>query len=58
MEIVKIKNIKTGIIKNVDKKIAGDFLGTKEWSVFKEEKEENSKRYSIDERKIDVKDKK
>lgn len=38
MDKVKIKNIKTGIIKEVPKAIASDFLGTNEWEMVVEEK--------------------
>lgn len=33
MEKVKVKNKKTGIVKEVNKSVAGDFLGTKEWEI-------------------------
>jgi len=39
MDKVKIKNVKTGAIEEVKKEIAGDFLGTKEWVMYEEVKE-------------------
>lgn len=47
MEKVKVKNKKTGIVKEVNKSIASDFLGTKEWEI------DNSKekKYEIPENK-------
>ena len=36
MEKVKVKNKKTGVIKEVKKAVASDFLGTKEWEMAKD----------------------
>lgn len=33
MEKVKVKNKKTGVIKEVNKAVASDFLGTNEWEM-------------------------
>lgn len=40
MEKVKVKNIKTGVVKIVDKAIAGDYLGMKDWKLATAEKQE------------------
>lgn len=47
MEKVKVKNKKTGVIKEVNKTVAGDFLGTKQWEVYTE----NAKKYEMPENK-------
>ena len=47
MEKVKVKNLKTGIVKEVNKSVAGDFLGTKEWEI----DTEKEKKYEIPENK-------
>ena len=51
MDKVKVINKKTGVVKEVKKTLAGDFVGTHEWEVYtkpekkifnvKENKEEN-----------------
>lgn len=39
MAKVKVQNIKTGVVKEVEKAIASDYIGTKEWKlVTKEER--------------------
>lgn len=43
MEMVKVKNIKTGAIKEVKKSLASDYLKTGEFVVAKEEKKIESK---------------
>lgn len=35
----KVKNIKTGIIKEIPDEILSDYLSTKEWEVVKDKKE-------------------
>lgn len=45
MEKVKVKNKKTGVVKEVNKAVASDFLGTKEWELA------NEKKYEIPENK-------
>lgn len=37
-DTVKVKNIKTGVIKEVSKSIAGDFIGTNEFVIYEEKK--------------------
>lgn len=56
MDKVKIKNIKTGAIEEVKKEIAGDYLGTGEWTLVnsvqpKEETKEFKKPIFIKEEK-------
>lgn len=52
MDKVKIKNIKTGAIEEVKKEIAGDFLGTREWTLVDiEEPKEEKKPIFIKEEK-------
>lgn len=36
MEKVKVKNIKTGVVKEIPKAIAGDYIGMKDWTLFAE----------------------
>jgi len=43
MEKVKIQDIKTGAIKEVNKSIAGDFIGTGKFCLYEEKKEEPKK---------------
>lgn len=38
MSKVKIKNIKTGAIKEVEKSLAGDFIGTRRFELVEEKK--------------------
>lgn len=40
--MVKIKNIKNGVIKEVADNIASDFIGTKEWELLVENKEKTN----------------
>lgn len=40
---IKIKNKMTNVVKTVDKNIADDFLGTKEWELVKDVAKETSK---------------
>lgn len=47
MEKVKVKNKKTGIVKEINKNVASDFLGTKEWEVYSEQE----RKYEIPENK-------
>ena len=47
---VKIKDIKTGAIKEVNKSLAGDFLGTGEWVLDTEEKEEKQPKNFVNEK--------
>ena len=49
MEKVKVKNVKTGVVKEVDKAIAGDYIGTKNWEIVTNEKE---KKYVVREDKM------
>lgn len=54
MEKVKVKNLKTGVVKEVNKNVASDFLGTKNWEVYTAKE----KKYEIPENKfVNVKDK-
>lgn len=54
MEKVKVKNKKTGIVKEVNKNVASDFLGTKEWEI----DNGKSKKYEIPENKyVNIKSK-
>ena len=39
MDKVKIRDIKTGVIKEVNKSLAGDFIGTKKFVIVDEKKE-------------------
>lgn len=39
MDKVKIMNINTGVVKEVSKAIASDFVGTKEWKIVDKETE-------------------
>lgn len=39
MAKVKIKNIKTGAVKEVEKSLASDFIGTKKFELFQEHKQ-------------------
>ena len=39
MELVKIQNIKTGVIKEVKKSLASDFIGTGEYKLYEEKKQ-------------------
>lgn len=48
MEKVKVKNVKTGVVKEIDKAIAGDYLGMKDWTLIAEKEE----KYAIKEDKI------
>lgn len=45
MEKVKVKNKKTGVVKEVKKAVASDFLGTKEWEMAKDK----DKKYELPE---------
>lgn len=38
MEKIKVRNIKNGVEKEVEKAFATDYLGTKEWEIAKVEK--------------------
>lgn len=38
MEKVKVRNLKTAVVKEVEKAIASDYIGTKEWELVKEDK--------------------
>lgn len=38
METVKIKDVKTGVVKEVKKTLASDYIGTGRFEVLKEEK--------------------
>lgn len=49
MEKVKVKNVKTGVVKEIDKSIAGDYLGMKDWKLATAEREE---KYVVKEDKI------
>lgn len=40
---VKVKNIKTGVIKEVSKSLAGDYVGTGEFELYQEKKVEETK---------------
>lgn len=44
MDKVKIKNIKTGAIEEVKREIAGDYLGTGEWTLVKETEPKEEKK--------------
>lgn len=50
MDKVKIRDVKTGAIKEVKKSLAGDFVGTGKFELIKEEtkKQEVKSRFSID----------
>lgn len=52
MEKVKIINIKTNVVKEVEKMFASDYLGTKEWQLVKKEekKYELPKRLKVEEK--------
>lgn len=39
MDNVKVQNKKTKVVKEVSKKIASDYLGTKDWEMFEEKKQ-------------------
>ena len=39
MAKVKIKNIKTGAVKEVEKSLASDFIGTQKFELFQEHKQ-------------------
>lgn len=43
MEKIKLKNKKTDVVKEINKTIAGDYLGTNEWIVVENETKEVSK---------------
>lgn len=45
MEKVKIKNIKTGAIKEVKKSLAGDYIGTGDFVLINEEDKKESKSF-------------
>lgn len=47
MEKVKVKNVKTGVVKTIDKAIAGDYVGMKDWTLIAEKEE----KYAIKEEK-------
>ena len=47
MEKVKVKNVKTGVVKTINKAIAGDYVGMKDWTLFAEKEE----KYAIKEEK-------
>lgn len=59
MAKVKIKNIKTGAVKEVEKSLASDFIGTKNFVLYEEKKsklpfkEEPKKMFQIKEEKND-----
>lgn len=40
MAKVKIKDVKTGVVKEVEKSLASDFIGTKKFVIFEEEKKQ------------------
>lgn len=40
METIKIKDVKTGAIKEVKKSLASDYVGTGKFEIYKEEKKE------------------
>ena len=48
MEKVIVKNKKTGVVKKVNKSVASDFLGTKEWEI----ETAKEKKYEIPENKF------
>lgn len=43
MEKIKIQNIKTGAVKEVKKVLAGDYIGTGDFKLYEEKKEEPKK---------------
>lgn len=43
MDIVKVKDVRTGAVKEVKKEIAGDFVGTGNFVIVDEKKENKSK---------------
>ena len=43
MDKVKIQDVKTGAIKEVNKSLAGDFIGTGNFRLYEEKKEEPKK---------------
>lgn len=45
MAKVKIENIKTKIVKIVEKNIASDYLGTGNWKLVEEKKEQNYRKF-------------
>ena len=45
MAKVKIENIKTKVVKEIEKTIASDYLGTGDWKLIEEKKEQNYKRF-------------
>ena len=47
MEKIIVRNIKTGVEKEIDKFIAADFLGTKEWEIATKETKKESKIFDI-----------
>ena len=50
METVKIKDIKTGAIKVVKKSLASDYLGTGNFVLYDEKKEERPRYYRREEK--------
>lgn len=43
METIKIKDVKTGAVKEVKKSLASDYVGTGKFEIYKEEKKQNVK---------------
>nr|DAI31733.1 MAG TPA: hypothetical protein [Bacteriophage sp.] len=43
---VKIENIKTKVVKEVEKAIASDYLGTGVWKLVEEKKEQNYRNFN------------
>lgn len=43
---VKIENVKTKVVKEVEKAIASDYLGTGAWKLVEEKKEQNYRNFN------------
>ena len=47
MARVKIKYVKTGAVKEVEKSLASDFIGTGKFKLYEEKKEKNAKKLHL-----------
>lgn len=53
MEKVKIQDVKTGVVKEVKKALAGDFVGTGNFRIYEEKKEVKSNLFTKNDKKED-----